>query len=100
MNIIFRTRALEDAYQHIEVGAKKWGGVVARRYVQRVDILKVVNDLSALRAYPSLRYHPLKGDREGQHSIKLANRYRLIFTFHGERMETVRIEEVSKHYGD
>jgi len=58
----------------------------------------------SLRATPkqirSLRYHTLKGGRRGEHAVKLTGFYRLIFTMVDEQIDTIRIEEVSKHYGD
>ena len=84
----------------MEVGVREWGADIARKYVDRINILKAINGLDALRSFPSLRYHPLKGDRKGQHAVTLTGRYRLIFTLRGERMKIIRIEEVSKHYGD
>ena len=53
-----------------------------------------------LNRLPGLYYHPLKGRRKGQHAVSLTDFWRLIFTLHGEQLEIVQIEEVSKHYGD
>ena len=53
-----------------------------------------------LHRIPVLRVHGLKGDRQGQYALWLTARARLIVTFTGEAQTTVRIEEVSKHYGD
>lgn len=44
--------------------------------------------------------HALKGDRQGQCSLTLVGRWRLIITVRDEAMTVVRVEEVSKHYGD
>ena len=56
-----------------------------------------MKDLAALR---SLRLHPLKGTRRGRHAINLDGAWRLVVRFEGERLTIVRVEEVSKHYGD
>jgi len=47
-----------------------------------------------------LRFHPLKGDRQGQHSITLVDRWRMVVTFRDDVLTVVRIEEVSAHYGN
>jgi plasmid maintenance system killer protein len=44
--------------------------------------------------------HPLKGARRGQHAIRLGERERLIVAFEDDAWTIVRVEEVSKHYGD
>jgi proteic killer suppression protein len=73
---------------------------VARKYIQRVNIIKQARNIEELKVLPGLRCHPLKGDRQGHWAINLTGFYRLIFTLEGETMEIVRIEEVSKHYDD
>ena len=49
---------------------------------------------------PGLDCHPLKGERAGQYAVTLLGRWRLVFTLQGNTAEIIRIEEVSKHYGD
>lgn len=73
---------------------------MARRYIQRINIIKQARDLQELQTLPGIRCHPLTGDRDGQHAVKLIGFYRLIFTLSRDDLEVVRIEEVSKHYGD
>lgn len=100
MEIQFRTDKLRKQYEDIGEAKKAYGEQVARRYIERINIIKYANDISELQRLPVLRCHILKGERKGQWSIKLTGFYRLIFTLNGERLEIVRIEEVSKHYGD
>jgi len=56
--------------------------------------------MGEVRKLPGLDCHPLKGGRSGQFGIIIHDRWRLIISLRGERAEIVRIEEVSKHYGD
>ena len=100
MYIEFRTTQLEKCYRFESERGKKWGTEVARRYVERVNILKAANSIADVRALKALACHSLKGDRKDQHAVKLTRRWRLIFTLHGDGLRIVRIEEVSKHYGD
>ena len=100
MDVRFATVALEKRYQDNTEAQKAWGEKIARRYVQRVDALyeaETAKDLFALRA---LRLHPLKGQRRGQHALRLDDTWRLIVRFEGERLTIVTVEEVTKHYGD
>jgi proteic killer suppression protein len=100
LDVRFATVELEKRYRSNADARKAWGEKIARRYVQRVDALyeaETMRDLAALR---SLRLHPLKGTRRGQHAINLDGAWRLVVRFEGERLTIVRVEEVSKHYGD
>ncbi len=100
MDVHFRTAGLERCYQDGDTARRAWGEKIARRYVQRIDALyaaKTAKDLFALR---SLRLHPLKGNRQGQHAIRLDDAWRLVVRFAGDRLTIVTVEEVSRHYGD
>lgn len=73
---------------------------MARKYIQRVNIIKTVRDIEELKRLPGLRCHQLKGERRGQWAVNLTDYKRLIFTLEGDRLEIVCIEGVSKHYED
>ena len=100
MQIEFRTKKLQKQYVQQNLAVKAYGNEVARKYIQRINIIKHAKDFDELSGLPGLRCHPLKGDREGQYAIDLTGFYRLIFTLVGESLEIVQIEEVSKHYDD
>ncbi len=100
MEVIFRTKRLEGRYKTYQKGRRAWGGEVAKKYIQRIDLLQDASDMDEIRKLPGLDCHPLKGQRTGQYRITLLGRWRLIFTLRGERAEVIRVEEVSKHYGD
>ncbi|MFQ5752734.1 MAG: type II toxin-antitoxin system RelE/ParE family toxin [bacterium] len=100
MEIRFRTRKLQKQYEKSREAEKAYGREVARKYIQRVSIIKKVRDINELCALPGLRCHALRGDRQCQWAVKLTGYYRLIFTLEGKRLEVARIEEVSKHYDD
>lgn len=100
MEITFRTRKLEREYRQHTNAVKAYGQQVARKYIQRINIIKQTRDIDQLINLPGLRCHPLKGDRQGQYALNLTGFYRLIFTLQGEALEIANIEEVSKHYDD
>ena len=100
MQIEFRTKKLEKQYVQHKLAVKAYGNEVARKFIQRINIIKQAKDFDELSGLRGLRCHPLKGDREGQYAIDLTGFYRLIFTLVGESLEIVQIEEVSKHYDD
>jgi proteic killer suppression protein len=82
------------------VAVREFGAEVARRYIQRILIVKNTRSVDELRRLPGLRFHALSGNRDGQYAINLTGFYRLIVTLEGTELQIVRIEEVSKHYGD
>lgn len=100
MEIRFRTRHLEQCFLEHKAATRAFGVDVARRYVQRIQIIKAARSADELRSLPGLRFHSLSGDRRGQFAMNLTGFYRLIVTLHGAQLEIVQIEEVSKHYGD
>ena len=100
MEVTFRTRRLEREYKENARAVKSYGIEVARKYIQRIDIIKQVRNIEELMRLPGLGCHPLKGGRHGQYAVKLTGFSRLIFTLKGDALEIAHIEEVSKHYGD
>ena len=100
MKIQFRTRKLQKQYADSSEARKALGKEVARKYIQRIQIISKANSLDEIMKLPGLYCHPLKGDRKGQYAIKLTERMRLIFSLQGESLQILWVEEVSKHYGD
>ena len=100
MIVKFKTRQLKLCYQEYRKASKAYGEQIARKYIQRINIIQQSQNLDELMKLPGLRCHPLKGERKGQYAIKLSGFYRLIFKLSGTQLEIVTIEEVSKHYGD
>lgn len=98
MDIQFKTRKLKKLYEDYRQAEKSFPKPVARKYIQRINIIKQARNFDELKNLPALRCHALKGDRSGQWAINLTGYYRLIFTLKGDRLEIVFIEEVSKHY--
>ena len=99
MHITFRTAQLERCYKKISVGTRRWGEAVARRYVERIGILRAAASIADLHTMTALRFHALMGDRAGQYALWLGERARLIVSF-SEDQKTVLVEGVNQHYGD
>ena len=98
MLIQFRTRALEQRFKDGKQAQKKYGDVVGRKYIQRIQLIRQARSLDEVMALPGLRCHPLKGNLAGQYSVDLTGFDRLIFSI--DEGQVVTIERVSKHYGD
>ncbi len=100
LKISFKTTRLKKEYEDHRKASRSYGEQIARKYIQRVDLLKHARDLDEVKALPGLNCHPLKGNRKGQWAVNLSGFYRLVFTASGAALNLARIEEVSKHYDD
>lgn len=99
MDVGFRTTLLRRCYEDEAQAVRRWGSGAGRKYIQRVTTLMAVERFADLFQIKSLRLHALKGDREGQYTTTIDDRWRLI-VFYDEANETLSVEEVSRHYGD
>jgi proteic killer suppression protein len=61
---------------------------VALRKLQQLDLAQKLDDL---RVPPGNRLEPLKGDRKGQHSIRINDKYRVCFVWTESGVEDVEI---------
>lgn len=51
---------------------------------RKLTVLRAASDDRSLRNWKSLHYEKLKGDREGQRSIRINDQYRMVFTLDEE----------------
>jgi hypothetical protein len=77
-----------------QAAVRAWGGRRSTSSAYYVPKLPTVVEIHALR---SLRLHPLRGERAGDWSMVLHDRWRLLVRF---EESTVHVLEVSNHYGD
>ena len=66
---------------------------ILKRAIKRLIQLNAATALSDLREPPSNRLEALKGDRKGQHSIRINNQWRLCFRFEGGDAADVEIAD-------
>lgn len=60
---------------------------------KKLDVLKAAKGLADLAAVPGNRLEALHGDREGQHSIRINDQYRVCFVVDGEDFRDVEITD-------
>ncbi|MGH9600543.1 MAG: type II toxin-antitoxin system RelE/ParE family toxin, partial [Terracidiphilus sp.] len=72
--------------------SKRWAAIraVARR---KLDQIETAVNLSDLRVPPGNRLDPLKGDRAGQHSIRVNDQYRICFIWKVDGAHEVEIAD-------
>jgi toxin HigB-1 len=80
--VSFGDKTTEDIYNGVETKAARglpkelWG-----RIQIKLDLLHACTRLDDLRAPPSNRLERLKGDLDGFYSIRVNDRYRIVFQF-------------------
>jgi toxin HigB-1 len=78
---------------------KLWHGTRSRRFppdiqqraLTKLQLLDAAVELSFLRLPPGNRLEALKGDRAGQHSIRINDQWRICFIWTGTDAERVEI---------
>jgi proteic killer suppression protein len=100
VEVSFRKRQLQRAFEESEQAIRLWGKSVARKYVMRIVTLQSACDFTDVQRLAALmRAHPLRGRRAGQWALDLTARYRLIVRLSSDS-EEVMIEGGTSHYGD
>jgi len=59
--------------------------------LRKLDMLDAATHLTDLRAPPNNRLEALKGNRKGQHSIRINDQWRICFVWHGGHAYEVEI---------
>tara|TARA_R110000824_G_scaffold118960_14_gene271984 strand:+ start:100024 stop:100320 length:297 start_codon:yes stop_codon:yes gene_type:complete len=78
MRIVFMNADLE-LIETEEAGATRLPVSVIQSARRKLTVLRAAIDDRSLRNWKSLHYEKLKGDREGQRSIRINEKYRMIF---------------------
>jgi proteic killer suppression protein len=66
---------------------------VRERALSKLLVLNAATDVEDLRAPPGNRLEKLRGDREGQWSIRINQQYRVCFSFEGADAYDVEIKD-------
>jgi proteic killer suppression protein len=66
-------------------------GAIARVAARRLGTIAFAKAINDLRNPPGNRLEQLKGDREGQYSIRINNQYRVCFRWSGREAHDVEI---------
>ena len=98
MNIEFATNRLSRAGISLELSTRLFGAPTGRKYIQRMAVIRAVDDFNQLYGLRALRLHSLRGDRSGQYAMTLTGNYRLIIQRISE--DTVRILGVEDYHGN
>ena len=83
MIVSFANQATEDIFdaEDSKVARKTCPQQLWKIAMRKLDALNQAAELKDLRAPPGNRLEALKGDRQGQHSIRINDQYRICFTW-------------------
>jgi toxin HigB-1 len=76
---IFADGHTEELY--ITGKSKRFPTEIARRGIRKLEYIELAADLDDLKVPPGNRLHRLGGDRRGQYSISINDKWRICFRF-------------------
>ena len=93
MILSFGDRGTEDVFNGLNtrVARKTCPEILWKVVVRRLDQLDSVTSLNELKIPPGNKLESLAGDRKGQHSIRINDRYRICFAWTDLGPERVEI---------
>ena len=66
---------------------------IEKQALRKLDVLNSAKNLNDLRLVPGNRLEALKGNRRGQHSIRINNQWRLCFVWTADGPDQVEITD-------
>ena len=79
MDIAFRTRKLERAFNSVTALQKTHGAQMTKVIIMRMAVLKAARNLALVPTTRPDRRHQLSGNHEGQFAVDLVHPHRLVF---------------------
>ena len=76
-------------------GVKKWSPQLQKAALRKLRMIDAAEEITDLRVPPGNRLERLKGDRAGQHSIRINDQWRVCFRW--QRGNAYDVEIVDHH---
>ncbi len=89
----FKCKNTEKLFNDLDV--KKFGSI-SRIARVKLEVLNAAVSLNSLRIPPGNRLKQLKGNRKGQHSIRINDKWRICFVWKSENATEVEIVDYQK----
>ena len=90
----FKCKETEKLFNDLDV--KRFRSISKTARI-KLEVLNATVSLSSLRVPPGNRLEQLKGNRKGQHSIRINNQWRICFVWKEE--SAIEVEIVDYHKG-
>lgn len=98
MDVTFKDQSLDQLETDASYSAG-WGGDIVRAYRKTMQHIRAATDERTFYARRSFRFEKLKGDREGEYSMRFNDQWRLIIELHGEAPKKVaHIIEIADYH--
>ena len=99
MIVSFRNRGTEDIFngENTDAARRTCPGTVWRVARRKLDQINQAVRLADLAAPPANRLEGLRGDRRGQHSIRINDQYRVCFRWTEQGAEAEEVEITDYH---
>jgi len=98
MRIVFAEPEL-SLIETDEAGSTRLPVAVIKSARRKLTVLRAAIDDRSLRNWKSLHYEKLRGDREGQRSIRLNDQYRMVFELDEEtEPQTITILAIEDYH--
>ena len=94
MIVSFGDRATADLF-HGRGGTRvrRFPADIVRSACRKLDVVDAATTLEDLRSPPANRLEALRGDHVGFHSIRVNNRWRIVFRWHDGRAHDVSLTD-------
>jgi proteic killer suppression protein len=98
MDVTFKDKSLDQLETDPSFNGG-FGDAVVRAYRKRMQQIRAATDERTFYALRSLHFEKLKGDHEGQFSMRLNDQWRLIIELHGEApRKVVYVIEIADYH--
>ena len=98
MRIVFADKELA-LIETDRAGETRLGVAIIKSARRKLTVLRAAIDDRSLRNWKSLHYEQLRGDREGQRSIRLNDQYRMVFELDEEtEPQTITILQIEDYH--
>ena len=98
MDVSFEDKSL-DRLETDATYSAGFGGAIVKAYRKRMQEIRAATDERTFYAHRSLHFEKLQGQREGQHSMRLNDQWRLIVELRGEAPgKTVHVVEIVDYH--
>ena len=98
MRIVFADEELA-LIETSQAGETRLGVSIIKSARRKLTVLRAAVDDRSLRNWKSLHYEKLRGDREGQRSIRLNDQYRMVFELDEEtEPQTITILKIEDYH--
>jgi len=98
VDIEYASRQLDTASHSLSEATRQFGRPIGRKFLQRLAVLRAVDEFPQLYGHRSLRLHQLKGSRDGEFALTLTGNFRLIVQKVTDT--TIRVLSVEDYHGN